>query len=326
MRSGRTADSRVAFRAECKVLTHTRLDPIVNCGQAPSPHLHSVFGSEHFSPVVSAGDLAKPFSTSCNIREDGSMYWNPALYGVIDGVYDRIPTFAFVYYMTYGKDEHLHAYPRGLRMVMGDATKRSGPGLSDGDRPGNQVNWHAHYEEPNGNQGLSDDAYGEFPPMTTGNRESYMWQARMAFPSCWDGVNLDSPDHLSHMTYVYDGGPNAGKCPSSHPVQVPELKYEALFRINPFKAKMRDAKGREATSADFVLSNGDPTGASMHSDFLSGWDEDVMARALKDCSLGKGGCPLSFYDPDGDLEPIATMPDAGESTDNITMLPGNPQF
>jgi hypothetical protein len=22
------------------------------------------------------------------------------------------------------------------------------------------------------------------------------------FPTCWDGVNLDTPDHMSHMAYV----------------------------------------------------------------------------------------------------------------------------
>jgi hypothetical protein len=27
-----------------------------------------------------------------------------------------------------------------------------------------------------------------------------LW-ARIAFPQCWDGVNLDSPDHKSHMAY-----------------------------------------------------------------------------------------------------------------------------
>lgn len=25
------------------------------------------------------------------------------------------------------------------------------------------------------------------------------------FPTCWDGVNLDSPDHMSHMAYPESG-------------------------------------------------------------------------------------------------------------------------
>jgi hypothetical protein len=42
---------------------------------------------------------------------------------------------------------------------------------------------------------------------------------------CWDGKNLDSPDHQSHMynTITQDGFVNAGKCPSSHPVRMPQV-------------------------------------------------------------------------------------------------------
>ncbi|WP_309624448.1 DUF1996 domain-containing protein [Methylibium sp.] len=42
-----------------------------------------------------------------------------------------------------------------------------------------------------------------------------LWQG-VFFPQCWDGKNLDSPDHKSHMAYPSDGG-----CPRSHPVALP---------------------------------------------------------------------------------------------------------
>jgi hypothetical protein len=36
--------------------------------------------------------------------------------------------------------------------------------------------------------------------------------------SCWDGKNLDSPDHQSHMyNTVNDAFANSGECPASHP-------------------------------------------------------------------------------------------------------------
>lgn len=38
---------------------------------------------------------------------------------------------------------------------------------------------------------------------------------QIIFPACWDGVNLDSPDHKSHMAYP-DRLDN-GKCPTTHP-------------------------------------------------------------------------------------------------------------
>lgn len=31
---------------------------------------------------------------------------------------------------------------------------------------------------------------------------SYGIMTSVRFPSCWDGVNLDSPDHMAHMRYV----------------------------------------------------------------------------------------------------------------------------
>lgn len=42
---------------------------------------------------------------------------------------------------------------------------------------------------------------------------------RIQFPNCWDGANLDSPDHKSHMAYSDAGG--ARGCPASHPVPYP---------------------------------------------------------------------------------------------------------
>lgn len=28
----------------------------------------------------------------------------------------------------------------------------------------------------------------------------------MSFPTCWDGKNIDSEDHKSHVSYDIDGG------------------------------------------------------------------------------------------------------------------------
>lgn len=45
-------------------------------------------------------------------------------------------------------------------------------------------------------------------------------RAQVTFPSCWDGKNTDSEDHKSHMSYPEGGNPDAGECPSSHPIRV----------------------------------------------------------------------------------------------------------
>lgn len=51
---------------------------------------------------------------------------------------------------------------------------------------------------------------------------------------CWDGKNLDSPDHQSHMynTVTSDYFVNAPACPSSHPVRVPQVTFETVWYVH----------------------------------------------------------------------------------------------
>lgn len=68
------------------------------------------------------------------------------------------------------------------------------------------------------------------------------------FPSCWNGVDVDSPDHRSHVAY-----PDlvmTGNCPKSHPKRLISLFYEIIWNTAAFKGR----NGR------FVISNGDIQG------------------------------------------------------------------
>lgn len=70
----------------------------------------------------------------------------------------------------------------------------------------------------------------------------------LMFPSCWDGVNLDSDDHKSHVAY-----PDLviqGTCPEGYPVRLPGLFYETIVNTPAFTSQ----------SGQFVFANGDPTG------------------------------------------------------------------
>ena len=46
----------------------------------------------------------------------------------------------------------------------------------------------------------------------------------VAFPDCWDGVNLDSADHISHLAYSM-----RGRCPADHPVAVPAVQINIRY-------------------------------------------------------------------------------------------------
>lgn len=56
--------------------------------------------------------------------------------------------------------------------------------------------------------------------------------------SCWDGTNLDSPDHKSHVAYSGTGASGGGACPSTHPVKLPQVMYELMWDVSQFDQSM----------------------------------------------------------------------------------------
>jgi hypothetical protein len=60
--------------AKCEVLKNVFEDPIVSPG-ARSAHMHTVFGAETFSDVVTEADLQPTVSSTCDLKMDRSMYW-----------------------------------------------------------------------------------------------------------------------------------------------------------------------------------------------------------------------------------------------------------
>lgn len=77
-------------------------------------------------------------------------------------------------------------------------------------------------------------------------------RVQVFFPSCWNGRDLDSADHKSHM--AYPDGVDSGKCPSTHPVRFISIFYEVMYSVDDFKNQWYGNK------QPFVLANGDPTG------------------------------------------------------------------
>lgn len=105
----------------------------------------------------------------------------------------------------------------------------------------------------------------------------------LMFPSCWNGKDVDSHDHKSHMAYpseVMDG-----VCPEGFETRLVSLFYETIWNTYAF----RDCEG------EFVISNGDPTGYGYHGDFIQGWDPDFLQQAVDTCTNPSGevsDCPL----------------------------------
>lgn len=102
-------------------------------------------------------------------------------------------------------------------------------------------------------------------------------RAQVFFPACWNGKDLDSPDHKSHMSYPAGGQYNAGSCPPEFPMHMISIFFEILYDTDRFKGEW------DGDQHPFVFSQGDTTGYGLHGDFVNGWDVDVLQKAVDTC-------------------------------------------
>ncbi|GGK93657.1 hypothetical protein Ppa06_61760 [Planomonospora parontospora subsp. parontospora] len=237
---------RVAeFVAECP-FTHRRPDdPIVFPGLPGGSHMHSFFGNTSTDAHSDLGSLRKG-GTTCSPKTDLSSYWVPTLY---DGGTPVEPTGTTFYYLGEGVRDELmdqtRPLPLGLRIVAGNAR------ATQPDETSN-ARWSCLHA---GHVGSSKN-FVNCPAGT-------MLESYLDFPHCWNGKDLDSPDHKSHMSY-----PVAGACPASHPVIVPKLRQVLRYPVNGDPARFRLASG---------------PGFTMHGDFFNAWPEEEMERRVRDC-------------------------------------------
>lgn len=174
--------------------------------------------------------------------------------------------------------ENITAFPKGLRMLQGNPFRRTFDGSSPDDLAISYV--CLDYSGSHAN----DPAWAQRNSFFEHNCPDGM-RAQVNFRSCWDGVNLDSPDHASHMAWP-SGGVNGGSCPSSHPIHLPMLFYEVIYNTGSFPFN-------PAGTPTWVFSEGDTTGYSMHGDFVMGWEDapdgtNVLQAAIDGCNANDG--------------------------------------
>jgi hypothetical protein len=111
-------------------------------------------------------------------------------------------------------------------------------------------------------------------PAGQGNRFGAVIQA----PECWDGKNLDSADHRSHVAYAdYSNGYGYLQCPQTHPYVIPTFTLGAWYAV-----AAGDHTGSWHFSSDEMVPN-EPAGYTFHGDWFGAWDNTVMAMWMDNC-------------------------------------------
>jgi len=271
------------FTVNCAPLTQQRADPILNPG-APGGHTHSIIGGNAFRRTMGPKDALLANSTTCNKQTDHSNYWVPQLYHIrADGKFELVKwTGSAVYYQKRACNYSATARncdksfvplapPDGFRMIAGNPFLRT---YNNSEFSQRAVAMMCLMTDS------SKEGHG-FPPMRCN-----AIRAEVYFPSCWDGIHLDTADHMSHMSYPAVGDYNGGVCPQSHPVAIFSIFFEFFFDTSPYTDINK-----------FVFANGDPTGYGYHGDFVMGWtDRNALQHAHETC-INAADCPALGNQP-----------------------------
>ncbi|RYO84906.1 hypothetical protein DL766_001057 [Monosporascus sp. MC13-8B] len=324
---GLIAPVQAGLRFGCSSLTTQRIDPVVEPGNIPSAHVHHIIGGNAFNATMTGDVGARATCTTCEMSEDFSNYWTAVLYfkHPVNGSYHRVPVVnnaalapgtiggMTIYYTQHDfysdnlKNQPITAFPPGFRMTVGDPTTST----LEGAKAHVGLRFNCLNTLLDRGPELVD-----FPdkPCPAGIFAVHH------FPACWDGKNLDSPDHQSHMfnTIKYDGFMNAPPCPASHPVRMPQLTYETVWDTTKFNSMWP-----AGAPNPFVWSFEGTRGYGTHADYMFGWEGDSLQRAMNKSECFYDGCGSIKKQPMSTANKCTVKDFVGEETDGwLTSLPG----
>lgn len=268
-----------AFRFICNASHLAYVDPIVFYNRR-STHLHQFFGNTTVNSQSTYRSLRSRGESTCNNALNRSAYWLPAMLNGSGGVV--IPDYISIYYKRLPASSPLCqkyatacvATPRGLRYVFGWSMTN----------PAAQPTGAAYFncDGPTAKPGHYPDIVTAAANCPTGNKLG----AIINSPNCWDGKNLDSADHRSHMAYTSYGGWGYPKCPATHPYLIPSFTMGVWYTTDDTLDRSGVWDGALKSwhlSSDAMPGMPMRPGSTFHADWFGAWDDGVLARWTANC-------------------------------------------
>ena len=261
-----------AFRFLCAPSHNAYDDPILYPGQPGKSHLHTFFGNTKADASSTYASLRTAGDSTCNDPLNRSAYWTDALLTPAGKV--LTPDYITIYYKRppqgsiycsppYARE--CRALPRGLRYVYGYNMQE--PAKSS---PADQRWWNCD------GPGAVPGHYATVAAtIAAGCPAGARLGKALVGPDCWDGKNLDSADHRSHMAYAfYDGLHAAAVCDAQHPVKLPFFEMIAWYWND-------GSIGLARSSSDLMMNL--PGGTTAHADWFGAWEDSVKDAWTGNC-------------------------------------------
>ena len=250
-----------AFRVVCTPSHMSNDDPMVYPNQKGAAHSHTFFGNTSTNYASDLSNMSAIGNSTCRGGLiNRSAYWIPSM---VDTTQNKAiaPDLAIFYYKRgYVPAGLVNAPPKGLRMLAGNP-KATTPAQNE----------HATYTC------LSRTPFFGWKSSIPACNIGETMQMKISFPQCWDGKDLDSPNHKDHMAYSGRDIPTANRCPTTHPVSIPLIAINMNYKVTMLNAHKilrlaSDNYGQEYQG-----------GLSGHADWVSGWNQVFIQGVVDNC-------------------------------------------
>ncbi len=315
-----------AFRLICHASHLSYDDPIVYPGLPGKSHLHQWFGNDSADANSTYDSLRKTGNSTCGNALNRSAYWMPALLNGKGGVI--IPDYVTIYYKRRPKSDPLCSkigkacvdLPRGLRFIFG----RNMLDMTALPTGGGYLNCDGSL--PNGGT-VPGAIPGHYPDIPTAAKNCPIGArlgAVISAPECWDGKNLDSADHRSHVAYSKYIGQSYAQCDAAHPYVIPTFTLGAWWSVDADLDRSGTWDGAFNSwhfSSDNMPGMPMKPGTSFHTDWFGAWNDQVLATWHANCldkMLNASGADLC------DGTQLKQPPDSWVAVPHVVPVPPHP--